>query len=258
LFHFVSAPLRCVFAARASGYGPDEVLERTVNNLNRRLLAGLFVGSTLAAAALPASAAVDNGLPIRWNTGGAVWSTNESAMKTFLQTGEVTDRGLQSGLNSSGWTADEVREGLNKTYNVDMVGVSRFLYSADGVKFLKNQTTSYFPYWSKTAYSVQALRSAIIADARDGQISSAGIMANLPVDMRLADFCNTYTGAQNVCAEGRCQGNAQCTSLLSWYVFLPACVQANQQSDPVAQVRTSTSAPAPAMAPEPAVIRGLW
>jgi hypothetical protein len=248
--------LRSVFGSGRSGYGPVEVPFSTVKNVNKRLLAGIFLGSALAAVALPARAAVDNGLPIRWNTGGAVWSTNESAMQTFLESGEVTDRGLESGLNSSGWTADEVREGLNKTYNVDMVGVSRFLYSADGVKFLKNQTTSYFPYWSKTEYSVQALRSAIIADARDGQISSAGIMANLPVDMRLADFCNTYTGAQNVCAEGRCQGDAQCTSLLSWYVFLPACIQANQQSDPVAQVRVNTSAPAPAA--EPAVIRGLW
>ena len=223
--------------------------------VNKRLLAALCVGSALAAVALPARAAVDNDLPIRWNTGGAVWSTNQSAVGTFLNSGEVTDRGLEGGLNQSGWTADEVREGLNKTYNVDLIGVSRFLYSAEGVKFLKNQTTSYFPYWSMTEYSVQALRSAIIADARDGQISSAGIMTNLPVDMRLADFCNTYTGAQNVCAEGRCQGEAQCTSLLSWYVFLPACIQANQMADPVAQVRTTGPAPAAA---EPMPIRGLW
>jgi hypothetical protein len=80
-------------------------------------------------------------------------------------------------------------------------------------------------------------------------------MRALPTDFRLADFCNTYTGAQNICADGRCQpGTAQCTSLLSWYVFLPACVQANQMADPVAEVRMTTPAPAPA--PEP--IRGLW
>jgi hypothetical protein len=220
-----------------------------------RLLAGLFVGAALSTAALPVSAAVDNDLPVRWNSGGAVWSTNQDAFNTYLETGEVTDRGLQGGLNGSGWTADEVRDGMNKTYDVDLIGVSRFLYSDEGVKFLKNQTTSYFPYWSMTSYSVQALRAAIIEDARDGQISSAGIMTALPTDMRLADFCNTYTGAQNVCAEGRCQGDAQCTSLLSWYVFLPACIQANQMSDPVAEVRTS---PAPAPMAQPEVIRGLW
>jgi hypothetical protein len=222
----------------------------------KRLLAGLFVGTALSAVALPASASVDNNLPVRWNTGGAVWSTNQEAFDTFLGTGVVTDRGLEGGLNRSGWTAEEVRQGMNKSYNVDFVGVSRFLYSDAGVKFLKNQTSSYFPYWSMNTYAVQALRSAIIADARDGQISSAGIMNALPTDMRLADFCNTYTGAQNVCAEGRCQGDAQCTSLLSWYVFLPACIQANQMADPVAQVGVT---PAPAQQQyQPEAIRGLW
>jgi hypothetical protein len=73
--------------------------------------------------------------------------------------------------------------------------------------------------------------------------------------MRLADFCNTYTGSQNVCAEGRCQGEAQCTSLLSWYVFLPACIQANQMADPVAAVRAM---PAPVQQTQPEAIRGLW
>jgi hypothetical protein len=101
-------------------------------------------------------------------------------------------------------------------------------------------------------YAVQALRSAIIADAADGKLSAFGILSSLPTDFRLADFCNTYTGAQNICAEGRCKpGTAQCTSLLSWYVFLPACIQANQVSEPVAM----RPEPAPA-AMEP--IRGLW
>ena len=112
----------------------------------KRVLAGLFVGTALSAVALPASASVDNNLPVRWNTGGAVWSTNQEAFDTFLGTGVVTDRGLEGGLNRSGWTAEEVRQGMNKSYNVDFVGVSRFLYSDAGVKFFKNQTSSYFPY----------------------------------------------------------------------------------------------------------------
>jgi len=223
----------------------------------KRLSFGLVVGSAAALAALPVSAAVHNDLPIRWNTGGAVWSTNQAAVDTFLSTGQVTDRGLEGGLNRSGWTADEIRTGMTKTYNVNLVGVSRFLYSSAGVKFLKNATSSYFPYWSMNTYAVQALRSAIILDAADGVISSATIMRKLPTDFRLADFCNTYTGAQNICAEGRCrEGSAQCTSLLSWYVFLPACIQANQVLEPVAEVRT---APAPEPAPAPAApVRGLW
>jgi hypothetical protein len=150
-----------------------------------------------------------------------------------------------------------VRDGFKKTYDVDLVGVSRFLYSDNGVKFLKKATASYFPYYSMNTYAVQALRSAIISDATDGVISSAGIMKALPTDFRLADFCNTYTGAQNICAEGRCKaGSAQCTSLLSWYVFLPACIQANQMVDPVTERVSVAPAPAPAPVAEP--IRGLW
>lgn len=75
--------------------------------------------------------------------------------------------------------------------------------------------------------SVVALRSAIIADSIDGEISSARIMAELPADFRLADTCGSYDGNQNVCAPNHCEGDAQCTSLVSWYFFLPACIQAN-------------------------------
>ena len=205
-----------------------------------RLAAGLLAGASLAALAAPAKAVT----PVRWNTGGAVWSTSSSAFKTFLESGEITDRALASGISNSGWEAEEIQEGMTKTYSVDVVGVARFLYSDDGVKFLKDQTRSYFPYWKMKSTSVVALRSAIIADSIDGEISSAGIMAELPVDFRLADTCGTYDGAQNVCAPDKCEGDAQCTSLLSWYVFLPACVQAN----------SALPEPAPRVAPA----RPLW
>ena len=190
-----------------------------------RLAAGLLAGASLAALAVPAEAGTSR--PVRWNTGGAVWTTTSSEFKTFFSTGDITDRALSSGISSSGWTAEEIQEGMTKTYAVDIIGVSRFLYSDDGVKFLKDQTRSYFPYWKMKSTSVVALRSAIVADSIDGEISSAGIMAELPVDFRLADTCGTYDGIQNLCAPNHCEGDAQCTSLLSWYVFLPACLQAN-------------------------------
>jgi hypothetical protein len=38
-------------------------------------------------------------------------------------------------------------------------------------------------------------------------------------------------------------------------VFLPACLQANQMADPVAEVRIT---PAPAQQYQPDAIRGLW
>jgi hypothetical protein len=101
--------------------------------------------------------------------------------------------------------------------------------------------------------AVQALRSAIIADAADGQISSATILAALPTDMRLADTCNTYSGSQNVCAQGRCNpDNGQCTSLLSWYVFLPQCIQQNQAS--VAVLSSGMTTPVQ----EQGGVRALW
>ena len=190
-----------------------------------RLAAGLLAGASLAALAVPAEAGTSR--PVRWNTGGAVWTSTSSEFKTFFSTGDITDRALSSGISNSGWTAEEIQEGMTKTYAVDIIGVSRFLYSDDGVKFLKDQTRSYFPYWKMKSTSVVALRSAIVADSIDGEISSAGIMAELPVDFRLADTCGTYDGIQNVCAPNHCEGDAQCTSLLSWYVFLPACIQAN-------------------------------
>ncbi|NDD44054.1 MAG: alpha/beta hydrolase [Synechococcaceae bacterium WB9_4xB_025] len=206
-----------------------------------RLAAGLLAGASLSTLAVAAEAGTKQ--PVRWVSGGAVWTTKSKAFKKFFKKGDITDRALQAGINNSGWTADEIREGMTKTYKVDLIGVSRFLYSKDGVKFLKDQTRSYFPYWKKQKTAVVALRSAIIADSKDGKLSSAGIMKNLPVAFRLNDN-GSSDGAQNVCKSGL--NGAQATSLLSWYVFLPACVQANQ---------ILPAAPAPRAA---APVRGLW
>ena len=208
-----------------------------------RLAAGLLAGASLATLAAPAEAGTKR--PVRWNTGGAVWTTSSKAFKKFFKTGEITDRALEAGINNSGWTAEEIQEGMTKTYKVDVVGVARFLYSKDGVKFLKDQTRSYFPYRKMKKTAVPALRSAIILASKKGKLSSAGIMKNLPVDFRLADTCGTYTGAQNVCAPDKCEGDAQCTSLLSWYVFLPACVQANSAlPEPAPRAVQTYTAPA--------------
>lgn len=205
-----------------------------------RLAAGLLAGATLSTLAVSAEAGTKR--PVRWETGGAVWTTTSSAFKTFFNDGDITDRGLAQGIAESGWTADEIRENMTKTYDVDLIGVSRFLYSSDGEAWLDEQTRSYFPYWMKKKTAVVALRSAIIADSIDGQLSSAGIMDNLPVDFGLADNGKS-DGAQNVCQPGL--EPPQGTSLLSWYVFLPKCVQANQ---------ILPAEPAPAPAP----VRGLW
>ena len=204
-----------------------------------RFAAGALAAASISTLAVAAEAGTKR--PVRWVSGGAVWTTKASSFAKFFNDGEITDRALEAGINNSGWTADEIQEGMTKSYDVDLVGVSRFLYSADGVAFLDDQTRSYFPYWQKKKTAVVALRSAIILDAADGEISSAGIMRQLPVDFRLNDN-GTSDGAQNVCKDGL--SGDQATSLLSWYVFLPACVQANQIL-PAEPVR---SAP----------VRGLW
>ena len=205
----------------------------------KRISAGLAAGAALSSlAVLPVQAEINTRSTVRWNSGGAVYTTSLSDFASFLESdGEITystNRALASGVNNSGWTAEEIAKGLSKQYKVNVVYVARFLYSKKGYKFLENQTKSYFPYFSMKKAAVQALRSAIVLDSVDGKLSSAGIMKMLPVDMRLADTCGTFDGAQNVCAKGKCQGDQQCTSLLSWYVFLPACVQANQIKDKVA------------------------
>ena len=204
-----------------------------------RFAAGALAAASISTLAVAAEAGTKR--PVRWVSGGAVWTTKASSFAKFFNDGEITDRALEAGINNSGWTADEIQEGMTKSYDVDLVGVSRFLYSADGVAFLDDQTRSYFPYWQKKKTAVVALRSAIILDAADGEISSAGILRQLPVDFRLNDN-GTSDGAQNVCKDGL--SGDQATSLLSWYVFLPACVQANQIL-PAEPVR---SAP----------VRGLW
>ena len=191
----------------------------------------------------PAAAAGAVAPPIRWNTGGAVWSTSQDSFDTFLRTGEVTDRGLAAGLAASGWPVDQLRAALAKSYTVDFLAVSRFLYSEAGERFLRRATTSYGPYDMMKTTAVPALRSAILSDAADGSISSAGILRALPTAFRLADNGNGHTGGQAICAPGHCRsGTAQCTSLLSWYAFLPACIQARQITSSEA-AQPSASAP---------------
>ena len=164
---------------------------------------------------------------MRWNTGGSVNTTTYSELESFIVDGVVTDRALQDAIRMSGWSAEELRFGLSKVYAVDLAGVSQFLDSDAGEAFLQHQTMSYVPYWGKKTTAAMALRAAIIADAKDGLISSIGIIKQLPVAFRLSDNGPNY-GRQRVCAPDKVSG-AQSTSLLSWYVFLPACIKANSE-----------------------------
>ena len=188
-----------------------------------------------AAAPLPVGGASGRSvIPVRWTSGPGVWSLQPEAIRRFVETGQVSDRSLASAIDRSGWSPEELRLGLAKPYSVDLVALARFLYSSDGLAFLRTQTRGYGPSSTqststkstsaKSTYAVEALRSAIIAAAAGGQISAQAIMAHLPTDFSTGQGC----GRLGVCAPSKCVGEAQCTSLLSWYVFLPACLQANQ------------------------------
>jgi len=190
-----------------------------------RVLIPVLLASSLLAGSM-AYAAGDN-VPVRSSTQGAVWSTSSDSFRAFIQQGVVADRGLGQLIARSGWTADELRTGFNKAYSVRVEAVAAFLGSEAGLLWLRNQTRSYTPYASLRAHAPEALRSAILADAEDGFISAAGIVAGLPTDFRLTKGYRDLDGVQNVCALARCEDPQQCTSLLSWFYFLPACIQAN-------------------------------
>ena len=166
-------------------------------------------------------------VPVRSSTQGAVWSTSSESFQRFVQQGSIADRGMGQLIARSGWTADELRAALSRTYAVQLEQVSYFLNSEAGVLWLRNQTRSYTPYATLRARAPEALRSAILADAADGSISAAGIIAALPTDFRLTRGIRDLDGVQNVCAVARCEDPRQCTSLLSWFYFSPACIQAN-------------------------------
>lgn len=167
-------------------------------------------------------------IPVRWTSGVGAWSLHPEAVRRFVETGEVNDRSLDSAINRSGWSPEELRLGLAKPYSIDLVALARFLYSTDGLAFLRTQTRGYAPSTTQSNDAVVALRSAIIAAAAGGQISALAIMAHLPTDFSTGQTCGPGDGRVSVCASSKCIGEAQCTSLLSWYVFLPACLQANQ------------------------------
>jgi len=194
-----------------------------------RVLSGLSALSLLALPLLPAVAAAAEGTerPARSSSASGVWTTSSEHFRDFVATGAIKDRGLSQLIDRSGWTPDELRAGFSRTYRVRLEAVAQFLSSEAGVLWLRNQTRSYTPFASLRARAPEALRSAILADAADGSISASGIVAALPTDFRLTRGYGDLDGTQNVCAVARCEDPRQCTSLLSWFYFLPACIQAN-------------------------------
>jgi len=186
-----------------------------------RTVAGLTACASMALL-MAAPGAFANNLFGR-DVGGAAWVSNLPALLNFLETGSINDRSLFVSIRDSGWTADEIRFGMRKVYNVDVVGVAKFLNSREGIDFLSLQTSSYYPRNGTQNSAIPALRSAIIKASIGGKLSSIGIISNLPVDFRLASEDSSNGGGLIICAPEKVD-KRQASSLLNWYLFLPACI----------------------------------
>ena len=137
----------------------------------------------------------------------------------FVETGNAVED-LDGLISRSGWTEEEIRKGFMKSYNIKLPSVNKFLRSATGEKFLKIITEGYRPQ-SKNVDASTAIRAAVMKDASDGQISALGIMQSLPVDFHVS-------GKVSICAEDIQVSRQQKSSIISWYLFLPACIYASQ------------------------------
>lgn len=171
-----------------------------------------------AATAVPAP-------PLRVGTGVELWSIPDAALRRFVADGRLTDQRLMRLVARSGWPEDALRAALVKVYAVDLAALSRFLDSPAGLVFLQQQTRAYRPLSSRPGSEdlrIPALRAAILAEARDGSITALGILQHLPAPL-VIDLAGP---APLRCSSLPCETPEQCSSVLSWLAFLPACLQA--------------------------------
>ena len=126
---------------------------------------------------------------------------------------------------------------LARPYAVELVPLARFLYAPEGVAFLQQQTQAFRPLMvSGRDRRVEGLRAAILRAAQGGTISAMAILRELPTSF-VVELGGLPTQR---CSALPCQTPQQCSSTLSWWVFLPACLQAAAMNGPL---------PAPATAP---------
>jgi hypothetical protein len=103
------------------------------------------------------------------------------------------------------------------------------------VAFLQQQTRAFRPLKSQRRdLRVEGLRAAILRNAQGGTLSAMGILQQLPTDFVVE------LGGVGVarCSSLPCTNPQQCRSVLSWLVFLPACLQAaamNSADPPVSR-----------------------
>ena len=182
--------------------------------------------TTLETAPVPVPfAPPPNPQPLRLSAGAQLWTIPDAALQQFATTGTLRDQRLLRLVASSGWPDDALRAALLKPYAVDLVAVARFLDSPAGQTFLQRQTRAYRPLRSahgQRDLRVPALRAAILAEAKGGSLTALGILRRLPAPLVL-DLAGPVLQR---CSSLACDNPQQCSSVLSWVVFLPACLQA--------------------------------
>ncbi len=166
---------------------------------------------------------------LRLASGAELWTIPYAALQQFVADGTFTDRRLLQLAANSGWPDDQLRVALAKPYAVELVPLANFLYSPTGVAFLTQQTQAYRPLLAQGRdLRVEGLRAAILRTAQSGTISAMGILRELP-----STFVVELGGAPTLrCSSLPCVNPRQCTSTLSWWVFLPACLQAAAANSP--------------------------
>ena len=160
---------------------------------------------------------------LRLASGAELWTIPYAAIQQFVADGTISDRQLLQLAANSGWPDDQLRAALAKPYAVELVPLANFLYSPAGVAFLQQQTQAFRPLMARGRdVRVEGLRAAILRTAQSGTLSAMTILKELPTT-----FVVELGGpATQRCSALPCENPAQCTSTLSWWVFLPACLQA--------------------------------
>ena len=145
-----------------------------------------------------------------------------AALEQFIKEGTFSDQRLMQLVIRSGWPEADLRVALAKPYSVDYLALSRFLNSKAGEAFLVQQSQAYKPLKASGKVGIEALRYAILENAKSGTLSAMGILKQLPVPMAF-----NLSGPPIVrCSSLPCDKPEQCRSVLSWWIFLPACLQA--------------------------------
>ena len=170
---------------------------------------------------------------LRLASGAELWTIPYAAIQQFVADGTISDRQLLQLAANSGWPDDQLRAALARPYAVELVPLANFLYSPAGVAFLQQQTQAFRPLMARGRdLRVEGLRAAILRTAQSGTLSAMTILKELPTT-----FVVELGGAPTQrCSALPCENPDQCTSTLSWWVFLPACLQAAAMNPPATAI----------------------